>query len=144
MQKKMTLAATALAATLILGLGGFFTAAAEQLKAPAEQLIIAGKKPARFDHSVHLKMGLKCGTCHHDKDHQPLTAKAIASMTDSSQLACMSCHSKSRPQMELQTKRDVFHARCRACHRQGYQGKNGPTNCSGCHLKRKRQPLEGC
>ncbi len=144
MQKKMMLAATALAATLILGLGGFFTAAAEPLKAPAEQLIIAGKKPARFDHSVHLKMGLKCGTCHHDKDHQPLTAKAIAAMTNSSQLACMSCHSKSRPQMELQTKRDVFHARCRACHRQGYQGKNGPTNCSGCHLKRKRQPLEGC
>ena len=51
------------------------------LKAPEAEIIIAGeKKSARFSHPVHLNIGVDCGQCHHDSDHQPLTDKNIEAM----------------------------------------------------------------
>jgi len=111
--------------------------------APQHEITIAGKKPARFDHQKHLAQGMKCATCHHDKDHNGLTAEAIKAMADTKSLQCVSCHNKSFANPDLQKEKDVFHARCRECHKAGYNGKYGPKNCSACHIK-ERKKLEGC
>lgn len=112
--------------------------------APQQEITIAGKKPARFDHQKHLALGMKCAVCHHDKDHNGLTAEAIKGMADKKSLECVSCHNKSFANANLQKEKDVFHARCRECHKAGYEGKNGPKNCSACHIKKARKKLEGC
>ena len=106
------------------------------LQAPAAEIIIAGeKKSAKFSHPVHLNLGVACGQCHHDSKHQPLTDKDIAAMENSTQLQCASCHNKDFSDAKLQTLKDVFHARCKECHKQGVAGKTGPTKCTDCHLK---------
>lgn len=113
------------------------------LKAPEEEVIIDGKKPARFAHPVHLGLGLDCGVCHHDGEHKPLSAEAISALSDPAELSCVSCHNSGHPDENLQKAKDVFHARCKTCHQEGYEGKNGPTKCTECHLKTKKA-LEGC
>ena len=118
--------------------------AVNPLQAPEDELVIEGKKPARFAHKVHLTLGLDCGVCHHDREHKPLNKEAIASLEDPSGLHCVSCHNSSFAVGELQQAKDVFHARCKTCHQEGYAGKNGPTKCSDCHIKSAKKALEGC
>lgn len=125
----------ALALTACLG-AGMVTAGAAAT-APQEEITIDGRKPARFSHPTHLNMGLECATCHHDQNHDPLTAEQIGQMSDTSSLQCVTCHNSDHPNKDLQRAKDIFHARCKDCHKEGYNGKNGPTKCTSCHLKKK-------
>jgi len=125
-----------LAATWLFA-GTSFAAGDNGLTAPDKEIIIAGeKKSARFSHPVHLDLGVACGQCHHDAEHQPLAEKDIAAMENGQQLACASCHNENFANPELQTMKDVFHARCRECHKQGFNGKTGPTKCTDCHVSK--------
>ena len=116
--------------------GSSFGAEGAGLQAPEAEIIIQGeKKSARFSHPVHLALGVECGQCHHDNEHQPLTDKDIASMDSNLQLRCASCHNKDFADPKLQTPKAAFHARCKECHKQGFAGKTGPTKCTDCHVK---------
>jgi len=107
------------------------------MKVPEAEIIIEGeKKSARFSHPVHLNIGVDCVQCHHDSDHQPLTEKDIGAMDNNLQLRCASCHNKDFANPKLQTQKAAFHARCKECHKQGVDGKKGPTKCTGCHVKK--------
>jgi len=144
MKSSLILTGTVLAMALygLLGTGMVaVTAAAEE---PAKELVLEGKKPAHFNHKTHTALGMECGVCHHDQKHVPLTAEAIGAVTDPATLSCMSCHNDQHPKQELRQAKDIFHARCKTCHQEGYQGKNGPTKCTDCHLKSDKKNLEGC
>lgn len=141
MKKKLMIAGAFFAVALTLGAGAL---AASQLQAPETELTIAGKKPAHFSHSTHLKLGLACGICHHDGEHKPLTADAIAALPDAKRLSCVACHNKTFAKQELQTPKEVFHARCKECHKAGYKGKTGPAGCLDCHVKETKKAVEGC
>jgi formate-dependent nitrite reductase cytochrome c552 subunit len=126
----MVLSATA------LFVGTSFGTEGTGLKAPEAEIIIEGeKKSAKFSHPVHLKLGVACGQCHHDSQHQPLTDTDIAVMENGQQLSCANCHNKDFSDPKLQTPKAAFHARCKECHKQGVDGKTGPTKCTGCHVK---------
>lgn len=121
-----------------LGTASFITGvvAAGSATAPQAEIIIKGeKKSARFSHQVHLKLGVECGQCHHDRGHQPLTDSAIAAMEDSKRLSCTTCHNKDFSNTGLQSIKNAFHQRCKECHKQGVDGIKGPTKCTGCHVK---------
>lgn len=108
------------------------------LKAPETEMVIAGeKKSARFSHPVHLSLGVTCGQCHHNSEHQPLTDKDIEVIDDPVKLRCTSCHNSEFSDPKLQTPKDAFHARCKECHKAGVDGKVGPTKCTGCHVDSK-------
>lgn len=107
--------------------------AGKKLVAPSQELVINGKKPARFSHSKHTALGLDCGVCHHDTKHQPLKEKAIAALPDINGLRCLTCHSATFANDKLQKPMDVFHARCKTCHAAGVKGKKGPSACTACH-----------
>jgi hypothetical protein len=121
---------------LVVGALATSSSADEKGGAPEKEIIIKGeKKSARFPHSVHLDLGVACTQCHHDSNHQPLTDKDIAALENSEQLLCQNCHNQDFANAELQTLKEVFHARCKECHKQGVNGKTGPTKCTGCHVK---------
>lgn len=103
---------------------------------PKEEMVIEGKKPARFDHVKHLENGLSCGTCHHNKDHEEMAGEDIASMENTGQLQCVGCHNESFSNAKLNKAMSVFHAQCKECHKKGMDGKKGPTTCDGCHIKK--------
>ena len=107
------------------------------LQTPAEEIIIGDKKPAKFDHKKHLELTITCGQCHHDSEHQPLTAETIAAMENGRKLACQSCHNADFANPKLNSKKLVFHANCKGCHKSGINDKKGPTKCTGCHIKKK-------
>ena len=112
---------------------------------PEGEITIDGKKPARFDHQTHLKMKLDCGQCHHDAKHQPRDEAAIAAMANSDKLRCASCHNETFTNAKLQKPKQIFHARCRDCHKKGVGDKKGPTKCKGCHISAKKSKvIEGC
>lgn len=117
---------------------------ADAANVPAKEITLQGKKPARFNHIPHTSLGIKCGTCHHDQQHKPLTAEAMAAVTDPAILRCLSCHNDRQPKQELRQAKDIFHARCKTCHQTGYEGKKGPVTCTGCHLKSDKKAAEGC
>lgn len=144
MKKRVMIAGTMLAVALTLGLGTISISTAGPLRAPEKEITIAGKKPAHFSHPTHVKLGLSCGTCHHDGDHKPLTAETIATMADATGLKCLGCHNGSFSKTDLQKSKDVFHARCKECHQAGYEGKSGPTGCTDCHVKQAKKAVEGC
>jgi hypothetical protein len=144
MRKKIFVLSASLLALVAIGSWHSQGNAENGLQAPEDELVIEGKKPARFSHPVHLGLGLECGACHHDDQHEPLNAEAIAALDDPSTLSCVSCHDSSHPVEDLQKAKDVFHAQCRTCHKDGYAGKNGPTKCTDCHIKTKTRALEGC
>ena len=144
MKKKLMLVGAMAAVAFALGLGTFSAFATGTLKAPESEITIDGKKPARFNHATHLQMGLGCGTCHHDGEHKALTAEAIAALPDAKQLHCVSCHNETFAKPELQKQKDVFHARCKECHKAGHEGKKGPSGCVDCHLKQPKKAVEGC
>lgn len=144
MKKKLMIAGSIFAAALALGLGAITAVAEGPLQAPETKLIIDGKKPAQFNHQTHVTMGLDCGTCHHDADHKPLSAEAIAAMSNAKVLSCVSCHNSTFSNKDLQKPKDVFHARCKECHKTGYKGKTGPSGCVDCHIKKEKKAIEGC
>ncbi len=109
------------------------TPAAGKTTAPAQDLVIKGKKPALFSHAKHTALGLDCTTCHHDAKHQPLNEAAIAGLEKTDGLQCASCHNEKFANAKLQKPMDVFHARCKTCHAAGVNGKKGPTACTACH-----------
>lgn len=118
---------------------------AQEITAPGGEITIEGKKPARFDHQTHRKMKIDCGQCHHDAKHQPRTEADIAAMGNSEQLRCTSCHNKDFSNDKLRKPKQIFHARCRDCHKKGVAGKKGPTKCTSCHISTKRpEVVEGC
>lgn len=128
---------------IAIAVGAVVVVAGEPLNIPEKEITIQGKKPARFTHLTHLNLGLECGACHHDTDHNPLTVDAISSLGDPAKLRCVSCHNGDLANKDLQKAKDVFHARCKACHKAGYEGKKGPAKCNDCHLKKKKA-VEGC
>jgi hypothetical protein len=135
MKKVWLLVVLVLSATTIF-MGTSFGTEATGVKAPEAEIIIKGeKKSARFSHPVHLGLGVTCGQCHHDSQHQPLTDSDIAAMENAQQLSCATCHNKDFSDPKLQTIKDAFHARCKECHKQGVDGKTGPTKCTDCHVK---------
>jgi hypothetical protein len=119
------------------------TAAAEPLTAPKGTITIDGKKPVNFNHQTHLDLGVTCGQCHHDGAHQPRTAEDIAGLSDAGKLSCVSCHNNDFDNPKLRERKDIFHARCKECHKAGVNGKQGPTSCTACHIKQKKA-VEGC
>ena len=143
MKKQMIKSGTVLAMAFTVCLGAGIASADTPSVAPQEELTIAGKKPARFSHPTHLDLGLDCASCHHDKGHNPLSADSIAEMNDFAGLKCVSCHNSELSNKDLQKAKDVFHAKCQTCHKEGFAGKNGPKKCTGCHLK-KAKKYEGC
>lgn len=143
MNKHMIKSGTVIAMAFAVCLGAGIASAAAPAAVPQEELTIDGKKPARFSHPIHLNLGLDCASCHHDSSHNPVTAEAIAEMTDFAGLKCVSCHNSEFANPDLQKSKDVFHAKCQTCHKEGFAGKNGPTTCTGCHLK-KAKGYEGC
>jgi hypothetical protein len=141
LNKKLVAALIALAVT---GIWNSNTAlAGETLKAPTAAISIEGKKPVTFDHQVHLKLGVACGQCHHDAKHQPRSAEAIGALAKGDELQCASCHNATFAKAELRERKEIFHTRCKECHKAGVNGKQGPTNCAGCHGKAKKG-VEGC
>jgi hypothetical protein len=131
------------AAILGLSLGIGLVSAGAPAGAPENEIIIEGKKPARFNHATHSAMGIDCGVCHHDGEHNPLTSESIGALADGAELGCLSCHNDTHPNKDMQKPKDVFHALCQTCHKEGYEGKNGPTKCTDCHIKQNKA-LEGC
>lgn len=116
------------------------------LQAPNETIIIDGKKPVKFNHSVHIALKLDCGTCHHDKEHQPLTRETLATL-NADQLSCISCHNSAFSNKKLRKMKNIFHSRCRTCHKSGVGEKKGPTKCVDCHGKKTKKQvrtIEGC
>lgn len=107
--------------------------AAGKVTAPAEDLVVKGKKPALFSHAKHTALGLDCATCHHDAKHQPLNEAAIGGVKNTESLQCATCHNAKFANAKLQKPMDVFHARCKTCHTAGVNGKKGPTACTACH-----------
>lgn len=135
------------------------TPATGKSAAPAQDLVIKGKKPALFSHAKHTALGLDCGSCHHDAKHQPLNEAAIAGLPKTDTLQCATCHNAKFANTKLQKPMDVFHARCKTCHTAGVNGKKGPTACIACHkgaaaapapvaapapAKKKSKAVEGC
>jgi hypothetical protein len=136
MKKIWVLALFVLAASWLVVMGTSFAAEEEGTGAPKEEIIIKGeKKSARFAHAVHLDLDVTCGQCHHNSEHKALTDKDITAMEKSEQLQCVNCHNENFGDPELQTLKNVFHARCKECHKQGVNGKTGPTKCTDCHVK---------
>jgi len=135
MKRKGILAIFVLAC-LWLVVGTSYAAEEQITGAPGEEMILKGeKKSARFSHSVHLDLGVSCGQCHHNSEHQPLTDKDIAAMENSQQLRCATCHNENFAEPKLQSVKDAFHARCKECHKQGVGDKKGPTKCTDCHVQ---------
>jgi hypothetical protein len=125
-----------LAALWLVGFQGpILSAEAGGLAAPEQAITIDGKKPARFDHAVHIALSMACGQCHHNGEHQPRNAEEIAALPDASGLRCISCHNGTFANPDLQKAKDVFHGRCRECHKTGFNGKKGPSGCNDCHIK---------
>jgi hypothetical protein len=116
------------------------TEAGKKIAAPAQELVIKGKKPAQFSHAKHTALGLECATCHHDAKHQPLNEAAIAGLANTEGLHCATCHNEKFTNAKLQKPMDVFHARCKTCHTAGINGKKGPTACTACHKAEAAAP----
>ena len=132
-------------AVAVTGFIGHYAPANAKTKMPKKEITIEGKKPAKFNHKTHMKLKLTCGACHHNAKHEPLSAEAIEDFPGGEKLLCATCHNKDFANPKLQKKKDVFHARCKTCHKTGIDGKKGPTKCSACHPKKKRKTaIEGC
>jgi len=101
----------------------------------------------KFEHEKHLAAppkgyGLKCGECHHDKNHKPLDN---LKPTDKIK-HCEECHKtpgKASPRAFMKpSKKDLkkyyvaIHANCIGCHK---KMKKGPTSCVKCHPKKSKK-----
>jgi hypothetical protein len=135
---------TTIAITFGLALGITTAQAGQPGAAPDQPITITGKKPVKFTHTTHLQLGIACAECHHDEQHAPRTAESIGALTDSTVLQCATCHNSDFAKPELQNRKTIFHANCKTCHQAGLNGKKGPTNCGGCHIKTSKKAVEGC
>ncbi len=102
-----------------------------------------------FDHKKHEAAkpdgyGLKCGECHHDKDHKPLNDLKAGDKVQ----GCLECHNKTeKPKKPKGMSKDdwkklrveyyygAIHENCVGCHK---AQKKGPKKCSECHPKKKK------
>ena len=93
---------------------------------PADMVLktSAGKKPAKFPHKAHQDM-MECAKCHHTKNADGSQGPYAAGQ----EAKCESCHASPKDY------KDVAHKNCKGCHKDGFNGKNGPTKCAGCHVK---------
>ncbi len=145
MKKMMTGLVLTLGLLLAASFSPAVTVSAAGVKAPGGEITIDGKKPARFSHQTHLKLGVECGQCHHDAKHQPLSEAGIGAMADGGKLRCVNCHNEKFGNEKLRAAKDIFHARCRDCHKTGVAGKQGPSKCNSCHSGGKpAKAIEGC
>lgn len=146
MRKVLLLIVMAGAAYLAFDFGTFAISGEKTdiIKMPEKEIIIDGKKPAKFKHNSHAAVNISCGECHHDDQHRPRSEKDMASLTDTDQLRCTSCHNKGGAAEKFQKRKEYFHSLCKDCHKTDREGKQGPTSCSGCHIKKKKKALEGC
>jgi len=110
---------------------------------PEGKITIDGKRPVKFSHQTHLQLKIDCSACHHDNSGKGLNREAIGAMEEPA-LRCGTCHTAEFANQDLRKRKKIFHSTCRACHKRGYEGKNGPTRCVGCHTKKKRKAVEGC
>ena len=99
------------------------------IQAPTKPLVFQNRHGAvTFDHSIHIKAGLKCEKCHHmwkDKTKPPR--------------GCKECH-KEKTTNGVPRLYDMAHKSnhsCKGCHKAFKKAgkKAGPTKCSGCHKK---------
>ncbi|MBU0730431.1 MAG: cytochrome c family protein [Proteobacteria bacterium] len=135
MNKRTSIIAVAI--SLLLLISGLAVSGEELQKTPVYpegELTLEGKKSARFGHEIHEKTGIQCAQCHHDKAHKGRTQEEIAAMEDTSQLQCLACHNQLFENENLKVRKAIFHAKCKECHKNGFEGKNGPVNCKGCHV----------
>ena len=89
------------------------------------------KKPAHFPHKMHQDI-MECSVCHHTMTADGKQGPYVAG----EEKPCESCHNKDFPNAKLNSFMKVGHERCKGCHKEGYKGKNGPTKCTGCHIKK--------
>ncbi len=113
---------------------------------PEKEITLEGKRPVPFSHQTHVDLGVSCGDCHHNDEHQPLSAEDIGAMDDTSKLECVNCHNEDFKNKELQEAKDIFHNNCRGCHAEGIDGKKGPMRCGECHVRKetRSRTIEGC
>ena len=123
MAKKIVLCVAALAMVLSVAVGISVAGNA----GPAEMVLKteAGKKPATFPHKQHQDL-MECATCHHTQTADGKQGPYVAGQ----EATCLSCHAAKGEYKK------VAHKNCKGCHKAGYEGKNGPTKCGGCHIKK--------
>ena len=98
---------------------------------PSPLIFPAQVIPLRFDHARHLKLSLKCETCH-------VSAPTSTSSADNlipAEAACRRCHEIDRARPTL-VPTDGPAARCDACHVGGGDGRGGCR--AGRHSRRRR------
>lgn len=100
--------------TIVLSLILMFSQAALATEQGPAQIKLPSKKGVvNFDHAQHQQRVSDCVSCHH------------AGLDAGS---CKSCHGVNPDAPKTMT---AYHNLCKDCHKQG----NGPTKCSGCHVK---------
>ena len=84
------------------------------------------RKPAEFPHRQH-QDAYCCTVCHHVKNEIMEIDK------------CSRCHNKDMGNAGVNSFKKAAHKLCKDCHqRVNLEGKDAPTNCSGCHPRRKQ------
>ena len=127
MAKKIVLMIAA--AAFVISVGAGISVAGNA--GPADMVLKTskGKKPATFPHKLHQDL-MKCAECHHtaaDGKKGPYVAGQEAK--------CESCHDGSLPG-KVKDFKGAAHVNCKGCHKAGFNGKKGPTKCTGCHVKK--------
>lgn len=81
--------------------------------------------PVRFMHAKHANMIKDCAVCHHYRPAQPEASETTK---------CSACHQKpfNPEHPERVGLKAAYHMNCIQCHQRMNQG---PTDCTGCHLK---------
>ena len=89
-----------------------------------------------FDHSVHIRQGVGCASCHGQIDAMPLTARTAPLSME----WCLSCHR--HPESQLRPRAEVFNLHWRAANQEALGAKlvsdygidkTRLTDCSVCH-----------
>ncbi|MBU0481387.1 MAG: cytochrome c family protein [Proteobacteria bacterium] len=88
-----------------------------------------GGTSVNFDHKKHQGMA-ECAACHHTKNADGSKGAYEAGK----EAKCASCHDGSLKDDVADAKK-AAHKNCKGCHKDGVDGKTGPTKCDGCHTK---------
>ncbi|AEH45118.1 Cytochrome c, class III, conserved region [Thermodesulfatator indicus DSM 15286] len=116
---------------LIVGLA-FYGYAISGDNGPEVITFEGGKKgTVTFHHLKHQKdYGIKCGECHHGKDHSPYKEGMKIQK-------CSECHNKDMANKKLNSVKKAMHKNCKGCHKQVKdKHPNAPTKCKECHIKK--------
>jgi predicted CXXCH cytochrome family protein len=82
------------------------------------------RKPADFPHRKH-QDAYCCTVCHHVKGEIMVIDK------------CASCHNSDMGNAGVNSFKKAAHKLCKDCHKRvNFEGKDAPTNCSGCHPRK--------